>query len=91
MCGGPAHGTWRVLEPWEKTVDVLAPVQIRWTPEPVDPNSPALKRITYRIMPLVILGHELFVGVATDEAYDDCAILKAVLQRDVAQHLGVYR
>jgi hypothetical protein len=50
-----------------------------------------LTRVRYRITSVPVAGHELWIGVCEAEAYDDRAVLRAILQRDVAQYLGAYR
>ena len=92
MCGGPADGRWVTFEPDVRDWYVYETSHMRVTVGvPVDPEGPLPRKIRYRIQPCMILGHELWVGVAVDEAYDDLAVMKAILQRDVAQHLGAYR
>lgn len=84
-CGGPADGTWRVEQARE--FRVLAPAKIDF--RNTDPEY-AGQEVIYRVTPCMILGHELWVAVAVDEVYDNRAVLRAILQRDVAKHLGAY-
>lgn len=93
MCGGPADGRWVVVEHGARDWDAVRMPrgQERWIPGPIDPQGPMPERVRYRIQPIMILGHELWIGVAIDEAYDDRAVIRAILQRDVAAHLGAYR
>jgi hypothetical protein len=85
-CGGPLVGTWRVEQAHEFHVPVT-PRIVDW--KNIDPEG-ILKTVIYRLVPCMILGHELWVAVAVDEAYDDRAVLRAILQRDVATYLGAY-
>jgi hypothetical protein len=93
MCGGPVDGRWVAVEPdarcWHAVE--MPPGQERWKPGPVDPQGPMPQRVTYDIRPVMILGHELWIGVCENEAYDDRAVLRAIFQLDVAVHLGAYR
>ena len=89
MCGGPADGRWVIVEDVRDWYCII-PSRIL-VHDPLDPVSTMPERVRYRIQPTMILGHELWVGVAVDEAYDDRAIMKAILQRDVAERLGAYR
>ena len=91
MCGGPADGRWVAVEGDTRDWNCLVSKPVRWTPGLEDTDIPLPKQVCYRIMPLSILGHDMWVGVAVDEAYDDRSIMKAVLNRDVAAHLGAYR
>lgn len=91
MCGGPADGRWVTVESPGRDWECSTLPRVQWTPEVIDTNVPEPHRTLYRIMPLAILGHQMWVGVALDDAYDDRAIMKAVLNRDVAAHLGAYR
>ena len=79
------------VEDTSKDWEVVTMPRIVWASSPADTEIPVPKRVRYRIMPLVILGYDLWVGVAVDELYDDRAIMKTVLNRDVAAHLGAYR
>lgn len=90
MCGGPANGTWRVVEHWEREIHVVVPPGPIRATEELEPSTPELPRAIYRIMPMNVLGHQMYVAVAIEEHYDDRAILRNLLQRDVAQHLGVW-
>lgn len=89
-CGGPADGTWRVVEGREFRVLVPALVNPRDEDLAGDPEYP-LQEVIYRVTPVPILGRELWVAVAIAEAYDDQAVIRAIFQRDVAKHLGAYR
>lgn len=89
MCGGPADGRWVVVEGRTETQRVMTLPRLDFSAPPE--AETALTYVDYRIMPLSLLGHQMWIGVAVDEAYDDRAIMKAVLQRDVAAHLGAYR
>jgi hypothetical protein len=98
MCGGPADGRWVTVPPGVTYQDVLKPghppVRMISQEEALDRGldiQETLARVRYRIMPVPLMGHELWVGVCEDEAYDDRAVLRAIFQRDVAAHLGAYR
>lgn len=91
MCGGPADGRWVVVEHGARRWEVITPSEpVRLNQGPSDSVTTA-NRVQYYLRPIMILGHELWVGVAVDEAYDDRAVIRAILQRDVAAHLGAYR
>jgi hypothetical protein len=94
MCGGPANGRWVTVEDQTQTWEISVP---DWT-ESTDPTVPlaaTFHREKYNIVPVVILSRRMWVGVFVDDRYlaggGDEVILKAVLQRDVAEHLGAYR
>lgn len=92
LCGGPADGQWRVIE--GNTLEIFVQEPVRWATSVLDTVIPEPRRIEYRVVPVQVLSRRLLVGVVVDAAYlagDDSAILKAVLQRDVAQHLGASR
>lgn len=93
MCGGPADGRWVAVEDHTRDWEC---VTADWTGSD-DPSVPVADGFTthrYNIVPIQVLSRKLWVGVIVDAAYlanDDRAILKAVLQRDVADHLGAFR
>lgn len=95
MCGGPADGRWVAVEPLATYQDVIKPghppVQVVSTEQALSQVQADLERVRYHIVPVKILTHDLWVGVCEDEAYDDRAVLRAILQRDVADRLGAYR
>lgn len=92
MCGGPADGTWMVQPHMEREIRVIVRKPVRVvSPEELAAESILPEMVLYRVMPVAILGHDLWVAVAVEQAYDDRAVLRAILQRDVAQHLGAYR
>jgi hypothetical protein len=82
MCGGPADGRWVAVQDASRD----------WECVTVDADGTTTHR--YSIVPIMIVSRKMYVGVVVDAAYlsnDDGAILRAVLQRDVAQYLGAYR
>lgn len=85
MCGGPAHGCWRVVEDGVWDIRILAPA----SPLTADPEY-AGQEVAYRVQVIPLFGHDLWLGIAIDEAYDNRSVMRAVLQRDVAQALGAY-
>lgn len=93
MCGGPADGRWVVVPGGDRDWYAIKPFRIDLGSihDPVEPLGPVPERVRYNIRPIMILGHELWIGVAVDEAYDDRAVMRAIIQRDVAAHLGAYR
>lgn len=93
MCGGPADGRWIAVPPGQHTVDVAKPVPVRAVSrKDIMADVVAdLERVRYHVVPVQVVGHELWVGVCEDGAYDDRDVLRALLQRDVAAHLGAYR
>ncbi len=92
MCGGPADGTWMVQPFQEREIRVIVRKPVRVVSQEEALAEGVLpEMVLYRVMPCMILGHELWVAVAVEEAYDDRVIMKAVLNRDVATQLGAYR
>lgn len=92
MCGGPADGTWMVQPEGAREIRVVVRKPVRVVPqEEILAEGPLPEMVLYRVMPCMILGHELWVAVAVEEAYDDRAVMRAVLQRDVATQLGAFR
>lgn len=100
MCGGPADGRWVAVPPGATYQDVMKPgrppVRVVSQEQALDEGilgdvMADLERVRYRIVPVKVVGHELWIGVCEDEAYDDRAVLRAILQRDVADRLGAYR
>lgn len=87
MCGGPAHGCWRVVEDGVWDIRVLVPAKLSF--RDTDPEY-AGQEVTYRVQVIPLFGHDLWLGIAVDEAYDNRSVMRAVLQRDVAQALGAY-
>lgn len=93
MCGGPADGRWVDVQPVTREWEC---VTANWTGS-TDPAVPAADSFTthrYSIVPIVIVSRKMYVGCYVDRAYmanDDSVILRTVLQRDVAEHLGAYR
>jgi hypothetical protein len=93
MCGGPADGRWVVVQDGTRDWECLT---ANWTGS-TDPAVPAADSMTshrYSIVPVHLMGRKMYAGVIVDAAYlsnDDSAILRTLLQRDVAQHLGAYR
>ena len=88
LCGGPADGRWTVVPDHQVIVEVLKSAEIWWTP---DPDVPDITKVRYWIDSCMILGHTLWVGVPDDEPVGWPVVMRTVLQRDVARHLGAYR
>lgn len=92
MCSGPADGRWVTVEDHVHAWEIAVPV---WTGSlrPEDPLASGFTSHRYQIYREDLFGGTLWVGVPVDELYDGDrrVIMRAVLQRDVAQHLGAYR
>jgi hypothetical protein len=91
MCGGPADGRWVVVEDSSKDWECVTMDRIQWAPNPIDTVIPEQVRTRYRIYKEEIFYEALWVGVPVGTPDDRRAIMRTVLQRDVAQHLGAYR
>jgi hypothetical protein len=90
MCGGPADGRWVVVDNPSRDWTCVTP---DWTGS-VDPAVPVADGTTthrYVIYREVIFGQILWVGVLYQEVDHRRPMMRTVLQRDVAQHLGAYR
>lgn len=88
MVGGPADGRWMVAD--GPMVIVAEPASLDWSATIVD-----IKQIQYRVMPVSMFGFGLNIAVAEREfsssQEQNKAILRALLQRDVAEAMGATR
>lgn len=96
LCGGPADGRWVTVpndqRSWNVATLPSAP-RVAVVPEP-DLSIPVPVVTTYRIFEENFVGRTLWVGVPTEALHGmdwTVVVMKTVLQRDVAQHLGAYR
>ncbi len=90
MCGGPADGWWVVVDDPSRDWEVQSLPKIQWAGDPTTVSEP--RRYRYKIYSQPLLGETMWVGVALSEDIDPMrVIMRAILQRDVAQHLGAYR
>jgi hypothetical protein len=87
FCGGPVNGQWREMDiprlGHSQWVEVVAP------PTPLDMRrgTGTLTKVKYRLWPISILGHHLWVAAVADDHNESDSVLYAILQRDVADHL----
>lgn len=88
LVGGPADGTWRVLD--GPAYIVVEPGKIDWKSESV--ALPDLKEVRYDADVIVVFGFKLDIAVAGREfrssAERNKAIIRALFQRDVAEAMG---
>jgi hypothetical protein len=85
MVGGPADGRWMVAD--GPMVIVVEPMSLDWSTTTVD-----IKQVQYFVMPIAMFGFSLNVAVAerdfSSSQEQNKAILRALLQRDVAEAMG---
>jgi hypothetical protein len=92
LCGGPADGRWVVVpgdsREWNVVeIDHPGPVRVA---DPLEIPDPVLH--TYRLYQEHLFTGTLWIGIRVTDARDYAnVVMKAVLQRDVAAHLGAYR
>lgn len=85
FCGGSRDGEWIDCGMGLKTVDVDVPVAIDWTaPAKVEHGA---RREQYRIWDIQILGYHMRVAALAHRDYESQDVLRAIVQRDVANNL----
>jgi hypothetical protein len=93
MIGGPVDGKWMMAEgPY---IMVAEPSPLVWTDGPGDLSMPEFVQRRYYVETFAMLGFQLPVAICEREfiggAERDRAVLRALLQRDVAAAMGVLR
>lgn len=85
FCGGSRDGQWIDVGMGVRTLDVDVPTNIDWTaPEKVEHGA---RREQYRIWDISILGWGMRVAALAHRNYESQDVLRAVVQRDVADNL----
>jgi hypothetical protein len=91
MVGGPADGQWRTVE--APTVEVTELPRIEWKANVAETTTLEPKRHLYHVDRLAMFGFGVWVAVCEREFMGSTernkAVLRALLQRDVAREMGV--
>lgn len=83
FCGGYADGRWLDIPEALTEYRVQAPGTFRWdTNEKVE-----MEEQVYRIWPIQLLGYGMRVAALKNRHYESDDVIRALCQRDVAQHL----
>jgi hypothetical protein len=87
--GGPLGGQWKLV--YERTFEAAEPPKIAFTTAMTDAVNEPFKRYRYDVEAIALFGSKMYVAVCHGEfihsAEREKAIMRAVLQRDVANHL----
>lgn len=87
FCGGSRDGRWHDVGMEVKTIEVDIPPEQRYDwngPVKVEHES---KREQYRIWEITLLGYHMRVAALANRSYESQDVLRALVQRDVADHL----
>lgn len=89
--GGPLDGRWKVVH--DRTFEVAKPLKLSFTTEDMDAVIEPFERYRYYVENFVMLGSAAWVAICEREFMGsderNKAILRALLQRDVAAQMGV--
>lgn len=96
MIGGPLDGKWIGVPRSEHSIMIPDPESIKVSFSDVLENEPPpqIKTILYYVYPVgLFLGLQVWVGMQDrfDSRESQEVILKAILQRDVATELGLFK
>jgi hypothetical protein len=84
FCGGYADGRWVDLPDGLEKYEVAAPTgTFRWD----GPDKTVIEKQLYRIWDINILGYGMKVAALANRHYEDDSVIRALCQRDVANHL----
>lgn len=87
--GGPADGTWKTS--LGRIFEVAGPPKVEFTAAMTDAMIEPFIRYRYDVEALALFGHKLYVAVCHGQfersRERERAIMRAVLQRDVAAQL----
>jgi len=89
--GGPADGQWKVVE--DRIFEVAETPKFTFSTDDTDSVIEPFTRHRYRVDVFSMLGFNVYVAVCErqfmDSAEQNRAVLRALLQRDVAAQMGV--
>lgn len=89
--GGPADGTWKTVE--DRVFEVAEPVTLTFSVSDTLAIEEPFKRYQYRVESFAMFGFATEVAICEREFIGSTerhkAIMRALLQRDVAAQMGV--
>ncbi|MFE6222956.1 hypothetical protein [Streptomyces sp. NPDC057854] len=88
FCGGPADGQWRDVQP-VRAGGAVVEVEVVAPPTPLEfvNGTGTLAKVRYRLWPITLLGHHMYVAAPRGDHNESDSVLYGVLRRDVADHL----
>lgn len=87
FCGGSRDGKWHEIAMGLASVEVEVPPEQRYDWDGPVKVEHASTRERYRIWDITLLGYHMRVAALAVRGYENQDVLRALVQRDVADHL----